>query len=168
MPACVPRRSWQSSMICPMYSLGARIEARMYGSRTSAMRTGSGMSVGLWTGIIEPSVSVTSNSTDGIVAISSRSYSRSRRSRTMSMCSSPRNPQRKPNPSASEVSGSQRQRRVVERELLQRVAQLRVVVVVHREQAAEHHRLDVAVAGQRLLGGVARLGGQRVADAQAA
>ena len=45
-------------------------------------------------------------------------------------------------------------------EKLERVAQLRVVVVVHREQAAEHHRLDVAVAGQRLGGGAA-LGGQR-------
>ena len=131
------------------------------------MRTGSGMSVGLWTGCTLPSVSVTSNSTEGIVAISSRSYSRSRRSRTMSMCSSPRKPQRKPKPSASEVSGSQRQRRVVERELLQRVAQLRVVVVVHREQAAEHHRLDVAVAGQRLGGRVGR-DRQRVADREAA
>ena len=79
----------------------------MYGSRTSAMRAGSGMSVGLWTSSVSPSVSVISNSTEGIVAISSRSYSRSRRSRTMSMCSSPRKPQRKPKPSASEVSGSQ-------------------------------------------------------------
>ncbi len=129
------------------------------------MRAGSGMSVGLWTGITEPSVSVISNSTDGIVAISSRSYSRSRRSRTMSMCSRPRKPQRKPNPSASEVSGSQRQRRVVERQLLQRVAQLRIVVVVHREQAAEDHRLDVAVAGQR-LGRLVALGRQRVADGE--
>jgi len=60
-----------------------------------------------------------------------------------------------------------RQRRVVEDELLERVAQLGVVVVVHREQPAEDHRLDVAVARQRLLGGVARLGRQRVADAQA-
>ncbi len=29
MPWCAPRRSWQSSMICPMYSFGVRIEARM-------------------------------------------------------------------------------------------------------------------------------------------
>ena len=36
----------------------------------------------------------------------SRSYSRSSRSRTMSMWRRPRNPQRKPKPSASEVSGS--------------------------------------------------------------
>src|SRR5690348_12618010 len=36
----------------------------------------------------------------------SRSNSRSRRSRVISMCSSPRNPHRYPNPSATEVSGS--------------------------------------------------------------
>ena len=41
-----------------------------------------------------------------IVASSSRSYSRSSRSRTMSMCRRPRKPQRKPKPSAWEVSGS--------------------------------------------------------------
>ena len=107
MPWCSPRRSWQSSMIWPMWSFGARIEARTTGSRTSAMRAGSGMSVGLWTVRSLPSVSVSSNSTDGIVAIRSTSYSRSRRSRTMSMCRRPRKPQRKPKPSASEFSGSQ-------------------------------------------------------------
>ena len=79
----------------------------MYGSRTSAMRAGSGMSLGAWTSISSPFVSVTSKPTDGIVASRSRSYSRSRRSRTMSMCSSPRKPTRKPNPRASLVSGSQ-------------------------------------------------------------
>jgi hypothetical protein len=38
------------------------------------------------------------------------------------------------------------ERGVVERQLLERVAQVRVVVVDDREQAAEHHRLDLAVA----------------------
>ncbi len=46
--------------------------------------------------------------------------------------------------------GLPRQRGVVERELLQRVAQLGEVVGVDREQPAEDHRLDLAVAGQRL------------------
>ena len=41
------------------------------------------------------------------------------------------------------------QRRVVELELLERVAQLRVVVGVGREEAREDHRLDVLVARQR-------------------
>ena len=60
MPAWSPRRSWQSSMTCPTYSLGVRIEARMNGSRISAMRAGSGMSVGAWTSTSSPLVSVTS------------------------------------------------------------------------------------------------------------
>jgi len=58
------------------------------------------------------------------------------------------------------------QRCVVEGELLQRVAQVGVVVRVDGEQPAEHHGLDVPVARQGLVRGV-RLGGQRVADAQA-
>ena len=49
----------------------------MKGSRISSMRTGSGMSVGLWTSSSSPLVSVTSYPTLGIVASSSRSYSRS-------------------------------------------------------------------------------------------
>ena len=44
------------------------------------------------------------------------------------------------------------QRRVVQLQPLQSVAQLRVRVGVGREQAREHHRLDVLVARQRLLG----------------
>ena len=123
----------------------------MNGSRISSMVPGSGMSEGLCTSSSSPLVSVTSNSTEGIVASSSRSYSRSRRSRTMSMCSRPRKPQRKPKPSASEVSGSQESAASLSDELLQRVAQVGVVVGVDREQAAEDHRLDLAVAGQRLV-----------------
>ena len=42
--------------------------------------------------------------TDGAVVIRSRSYSRSSRSRITSRCSRPRKPQRKPKPSAAEVS----------------------------------------------------------------
>ena len=78
----------------------------IHGSRISRIFDGSGMSVGLWTGTTSPPSSSTSTSTLGIVVISSRSYSRSSRSRTMSMWRRPRKPQRKPNPSASEVSGS--------------------------------------------------------------
>ena len=37
MPSRVPRLPWQSSMIAPMNSLGARIVARTLGSRTSAI-----------------------------------------------------------------------------------------------------------------------------------
>ena len=57
------------------------------------------------------------------------------------------------------------ERRVVQRQLLERVAQIGVVVGFDREQAAEHHRLDLAVAGER-LGRRIGLGRQRVPDAQ--
>ena len=49
MPACSPRFSWQSSITAPTYSFGVRIDARIIGSRISAMRAGSGMSDGLCT-----------------------------------------------------------------------------------------------------------------------
>ena len=50
---------------------------------------------------------------------------------------------------------------VVEPELLQRVAQVRELVAVDRVQAAEHHRLGIPVAGQR-LGGRVDGGGHRL------
>ncbi len=46
-----------------------------------------------------------------------------------------------------------RQRGVVEDQLLERVAQVRVVIGVDREEPAEDHRLDFPVAGQRLARG---------------
>jgi hypothetical protein len=50
------------------------------------------------------------------------------------------------------------QRGVVQPQLVQRVAQFRVIVPVHRVQAGEHHRPGVVVAGQRLGRGMARAG----------
>src|SRR3712207_7214115 len=58
------------------------------------------------------------------------------------------------------------ERRVVQLELLERVAKLRVIVGVRREEPREHGRLDVLVARKRLGGGL-HVGGQRVADAEA-
>ena len=55
------------------------------------------------------------------------------------------------------------ERRVVELELVERVAQLRVLGVVDREQAGVHHRLRIAVARQR-FGGALGGGGDRIAD----
>ena len=128
------------------------------------MRAGSGMSVGLWTVRSLPSVSVSANSTDGIVAISSTSYSRSSRSRTMSMCSRPRKPQRKPKPSASEFSGSQNSAASLSESFSSASRSSSNWLRLDREQPAEDHRLDLAVAGQR-LGRRVRARGQRVADA---
>src|ERR687890_286649 len=49
---------------------------------------------------------------------------------------------------------------VVEGQLLERVAQLRELVGLHGEEAAEDHRLDLAVAGER-VGRGAGLRGER-------
>ncbi len=58
------------------------------------------------------------------------------------------------------------ERPVVQLEALERVAQLRVVVGVGREDPGEDHRLDVLVAGERRGGGTAARR-ERVADAEA-
>ena len=68
----------------------------------------------------------------------------------MSMCSRPRKPQRKPKPSACDDFGLVAQRRVVQLQLLQRVAQRLVLVRLDRIEAGEHLRLDLLEAGQRL------------------
>ena len=88
----------------------------------------------------------------------------------MSMCSSPKKAAAEAEAERVGGLGLPGERRVVERQLLKRVAQVRVVVGVDREQAAEHHRLDLAVAGQGLAGLLRRRrpwrGRERVADAQ--
>jgi hypothetical protein len=81
----------------------------------------------------------------GAVVIRSRSYSRSRRSWMISMCSMPRKPQRKPKPRASELSGVL-QRRVVQGQLCS-VAEVFEVVGADREQAGVDLRLDAFEAG---------------------
>ena len=71
-----------------------------------SMATASGMSAGLSTASIVPSVRCTRYSTDGAVAMRLMLNSRSSRSRTISMCNRPRKPHRKPKPSAPDVSGT--------------------------------------------------------------
>ena len=79
------------------------------------------------------------------------------------MCSRPRKPQRNPKPERARGLRLVGQGRVVELELLQRVAQVGVVVAVDRVEPGEDHRLGVQVAAER-LGGAVVLGGDRVAD----
>ena len=101
-----PRFCCASSMIGPMYSVGVSTVTLTYGSWIAMTLFESGIADGLSTTSTRPSSSSTRYSTFGAVATSDRSYSRSRRSRTISMCRSPRNPQRNPKPSAPDVSGS--------------------------------------------------------------
>ncbi len=82
------------------------IVARMMGSRISSIVDGSGSFEGFSISVTAPSRVFTWYTTVGAVVMRSMSYSRSSRSCTMSMCSRPRKPQRKPKPSACEVSGS--------------------------------------------------------------
>ena len=80
-----------------------------HGSSIASMSTGAGSRAGLSTATLpRPRVRTTWYSTEGADAIRLRPNSRSRRSWTISMWSRPRNPQRKPNPSARELSGSYR------------------------------------------------------------
>ena len=90
----------------PTNSAGVRIIAVMTGSSIFSIRPASGSLAGLSISWTTPSVVVTRYSTPGAVVTRSMSNSRSSRSWTISMCSSPRKPQRKPNPSAADVSGS--------------------------------------------------------------
>ena len=122
----------------------------MYGSRTSATRAGSGMSLGLWTG--------------STVAVGQRHLVLDARHRRQQLevvlaleplADDVHVQQAEEAAAEAEAErvgglGLPAQRGVVEGELLERVAQVRVVVGVDREQAAEDHRLDLAVAGQRL------------------
>ena len=106
MRSISPRRVWHRSITVPVYSLGrSRVTVR-YGSSMNSIWDGDGISEGLSTSIGARRSGGPRYSTLGAVAMRDRSNSRSRRSRTISMCSSPRNPQRNPNPSAPDVSGS--------------------------------------------------------------
>ncbi len=82
----------------------------------------------------------------------------------ISRCSRPRKPQRKPKPSAAEVSGSKSKLASLRRSFASAVAQMLEIGGVGREQAAEHDRLHRLEAGQRRRGGAALLG-DGVADA---
>ncbi len=130
------------------------------------MRTGSGMSVGLWTSTFAAVGERHLEAAPRARSRAARGRTRARGARARCPCAAARGSrQRKPKPSASERLGLEAQRGVVELELVERVAQLGVAVGVDREEPAEDHRLDLAVAWQRLSGGI-RARRQRVADAQ--
>ena len=121
----------------------------MNGSRISATRAMSGMSLGVWTSISSPLVSVDLEAdrrhrreqVEVVLALEALAHDVHVQQAEEAAAKA----------EAERVGGLglPRQRGVVERQLLERVAQVRVVVGVDREEAAEDHRLDVAVAGQR-------------------
>ena len=117
-----------------------------------------GMSEGLDTATVSPLVLATRYSTDGAVEISDRSNSRSSRSRTISMCSRPRKPQRETEAERAGGLGLVGEPGVVEAQLRQGGPQVGEVVAVGREQAREHHRLGLRVPLQGLRRRAAVLG----------
>ena len=77
-----------------------------YGSSMKSRLDASGRSAGFAMSNTSPSLRCTLYTTEGAVVIRLRSYSRSSRSWTISMCNRPRNPHRNPNPMALLCSGS--------------------------------------------------------------
>ncbi len=161
----VPRRSWFSSIIDPTNSLGTMIEARTYGSSATSMSPAAGIWAGLCTSTVSP--------VEGVHLVGDVGRGDQQVEVVLPL-----------QPLAHDVHVQQaeeaaaeaeperlrrlrlvRERGVVQLQLLQRVAQLRVLVGVGREQPGEHHRLDVLVARQRLRG-ARLLQRQRVAHRQ--
>ncbi len=95
----------------------------MMGSRSSSILSTGGSLAGLSTLMISPSVVVTSYTTVGAEVIRSMSYSRSRRSCTISMCSRPRKPHAEAEAQRAGNFGLVVQRRIVQAQLGQRVAE---------------------------------------------
>ena len=102
----LPRLSWQSCITSPTYSGGEKISARTIGSSTCSMLVTGGNFVGLSISNTSPVVVCTLYTTLGAVVTRSRSNSLSRRSWMISICNNPKKPHLKPNPKATEVSGS--------------------------------------------------------------
>ena len=102
-----PRLSMQREITGPTYSAAVMMDAFTKGSSICLNRVGSGISDGALITWYSSLVMRALNCTEGTVVMTVMSNSRSNRSCTISICSIPKNPQRKPKPKAAEVSGSQ-------------------------------------------------------------
>ena len=159
-----PRRSLQSSITAPTYSFGTMTDALMYGSSTDSISFG--ISAGLCT---------SSQSPPGRVQDAVGDVRRGDEQVEVELALEPLAHDlhvQQAEEAAAEAEAERlrglrlvEERRVVQLQPLERVAQLGVLVRVGREEPGEDHRLDVLVAGQRLGGGLL-LGGEGVADAQ--
>ena len=145
----VPRRSWFSSITGPTYSVGQMIDARTYGSSVSSIEPASGIWAGLCTS--------TQLAVDGQHPVGDvrRRHEQVEVVLALEPLAHDVHVQQAEEPAPeAEAERARRlrlvaQRGVVQLQLLERVAQLRVLVGVGREEAGEHHRLHVLVAGQR-------------------
>ena len=161
----MPRRSLFSSITAPTYSFGTMIDAFTYGSSTSS--TSAGNSAGLCT---------SSHSVPFFSLHAIRDVRRGDEQVEVELALEPLAHDlhvQQAEEAAAEAEAERlrrlrlvEERRVVQLQLLERVAQLGVRVRVGREEPGEHHRLHVLVPGQRLARAT-RHRCQRVADAQA-
>ena len=106
MSIYIPRLLWHKSIIFPTYSFGVKIFAVTNGSSIYEISWAVGKSSGLYNSITSPVVLYTLYITDGAVVISPKSNSLSNLSSIISKCNSPKKPHLKPNPNATEFSGS--------------------------------------------------------------
>ena len=150
MSTCVPRRSWQSSITAPTCSFGHEDRGPDVGLADLLDRARSGMSVG--------------RVDHHLAAVGERHLvlDVGRRGQQLEVVLALEPLAHDVHVEQAEEAAAEAeaerlaglglpgQRGVVQRELLERVAQVRELVGVDREQPAEDHRLDLAVAGQRL------------------
>ena len=158
----LPRRSLQSSITAPTYSLGTMTEALMYGSSTSSISTRHVRRVV----DLDP---VGAGPGPDAVGDVRRGHDQVEVELALEALAHDLHVQQAEEAAAEAEAERLRglrlveERAVVQLQPLERVAQLRVGVRVRREEPREDHRLDLLVARQRLLRGPL-LARERVAD----
>ena len=134
-----------------MYSVGVRIVTLTYGSSMRSISFGGGIADGLST-ISTRAVGQLRRwySTFGAVATSDEVVLALEPLADDLHVQQAEEPAAEPEAERARRLGLVGERRVVEPQLLERLAQVGVLVAVDRVEAAEHHRLRVAVALERL------------------
>ena len=159
-----PRRVWHSSISEPVYSFGVMMLTRKYGSSMKSMLCGCGRSAGLSTSVdlavrlVHAVLDARRGGDQREVELALEALLHDLHVEQAEEAAAEAEPER------ARRLGLVRDRRVVELQLLQALAQVLELVAVDRVETAEHHRLRIAVAGQR-LGGAVRRGGDRLTGA---
>ena len=156
MPTKMPRRSWHELHdVAHVLARDQDVRLARYGSSIVVDVRRAGICAGLSTATRSPLVREHVYSTLGTVAIRSISYSRRSRSWTISRCSRPRKPQRKPKPSATEVSGSYSSEASLSAQLGQRLAQ-QLVVARRRSGRGPQNTIDLTRGSRAAAGSTGR------------
>ncbi len=150
----VPRRFVESSINGPMYWLGVTTLSLTQGSSICSMSVGLGRSAGLsMTRLPRPLVSTTWYSTDGADGDEVDPELALEALLDDLHVEQAEEAAAEPEPERDGALGLVRERRVVEMELLERLAEFRIVLAADGIDAGEDEALGLLVAGQRLGGG---------------